>query len=294
MQKVILSYLMMATSFFSCAQKTKNMNQEIPTTKMNVAIGTEVATFAEGCFWCTESFFQRLEGVISVTSGYSGGHVANPSYDAVCTKTTGHAEGLHIVFDPKKISYDELLEVFWKTHDPTTLNQQGADVGPQYRSVVFYHTEEQKAAAEKYKAELDKVGAFKSPIVTAITKVIDTFGNPVLLRWRNVTTHSNIEGKEPHQESIIVPNQIRKAGHAVDETPFCLGGNQCITIKPHGAIGTISMLHPQCHQEPRQSAEIQHCQNRTGHRVDRLLRLFKPCAPKRSREHDKHNQKCQR
>lgn len=168
MKNIVLSYLMMAASFFSCAQKTKNMNQEIPLTKINVAAGTEVATFAEGCFWCTESFFQRLEGVISVASGYSGGHVVNPSYDAVCTKTTGHAEALHIVFDPKKISYDELLEVFWKTHDPTTLNQQGADVGPQYRSVVFYHTEEQKAKAEKYKAELDKVGAFKSSIVTAI------------------------------------------------------------------------------------------------------------------------------
>ena len=139
MQKVILSCLMAVVSFISCAQKqkTKTMNQDIPVTKINLKEGTEVATFAEGCFWCTESFFQRLEGVISVASGYSGGHVANPSYDAVCTKTTGHAEALHIVFDPQKISYDELLEVFWKTHDPTTLNQQGADVGPQYRSVIL-------------------------------------------------------------------------------------------------------------------------------------------------------------
>jgi peptide-methionine (S)-S-oxide reductase len=177
MQKVILSCLMAVVSFISCAQKqkTKTMNQDIPVTKINLKEGTEVATFAEGCFWCTESFFQRLEGVISVASGYSGGHVANPSYDAVCTKTTGHAEALHIVFDPQKISYDELLEVFWKTHDPTTLNQQGADVGPQYRSVVFYHSPEQKEKAEKYKMALDKVGAFGNPIVTAIEPFINFY-----------------------------------------------------------------------------------------------------------------------
>lgn len=170
MQKIFLSCLMAATSLMACGQKqqSKKMNQEIPITKIKLEPGTAVANFAEGCFWCTESFFQRLEGVISVSSGYSGGHIPNPSYDAVCAKTTGHAEGLNIIYDPLKISYDELLEVFWKTHDPTTLNQQGADVGPQYRSVVFYHTQEQKEKAEKYKAELDKAGAFNSPIVTAI------------------------------------------------------------------------------------------------------------------------------
>lgn len=96
----------------------------IPVTKLEVQPGTQLATFGEGCFWCTESFFQRLEGVMSVSSGYSGGHKANPTYDEVCTKTTGHAEVLHIVFDPAKISYDELLEVFWKTHDPTTLTNK--------------------------------------------------------------------------------------------------------------------------------------------------------------------------
>ncbi|MFN5931198.1 MAG: peptide-methionine (S)-S-oxide reductase MsrA, partial [Sphingobacteriales bacterium] len=103
-----------------------------------------------------------------VESGYSGGHVVNPSYEEVCNKTTGHAEVLRIVYDPKKISFDELLEVFWQTHDPTTLNRQGNDVGPQYRSVIFYHNEEQKQKAEKYKVELDKSGAFDNPIVTAI------------------------------------------------------------------------------------------------------------------------------
>ena len=128
----------------------------------------DTATFGNGCFWCTEAIFQQLEGVESVENGYSGGHVVNPSYEEVCNKTTGHAEVLRIVYDPKKISFDELLEVFWQTHDPTTLNRQGNDVGPQYRSVIFYHNEEQKQKAEKYKVELDKSGAFDNPIVTAI------------------------------------------------------------------------------------------------------------------------------
>src|ERR1044071_3688387 len=129
---------------------------------------TETATFANGCFWCTEAIFQDLDGVISVTSGYTGGHVENPTYKQVCSGQTGHAECLQIVYDPSKISFDELLEVFWKTHDPTTLNRQGGDVGTQYRSAIFYHNDEQKQKAEKYKAELDKSGAFDNPIVTEI------------------------------------------------------------------------------------------------------------------------------
>ena len=128
----------------------------------------ETATFANGCFWCTEAVFQELKGVEKVTSGYSGGHVENPTYEQVCNKDTGHAECLQIEYDPQQISFDELLEVFWKTHDPTTLNRQGNDVGPQYRSAIFYHTEEQKEKAEKYKAELNGSGVFNSPILTAI------------------------------------------------------------------------------------------------------------------------------
>jgi peptide-methionine (S)-S-oxide reductase len=131
-------------------------------------IKTDTATFGTGCFWCTEAIFQELKGVLKVTSGYSGGHVANPTYEEVCSKTTGHAEVCQVVFDPSKISFDELLEVFWQTHDPTTLNRQGNDAGPQYRSVIFYHNEEQKQKAEHYKTALDKSGAFNSPIVTAI------------------------------------------------------------------------------------------------------------------------------
>lgn len=128
----------------------------------------EIATFGTGCFWCTEAVFQQLNGVIKVTSGYSGGDVPNPSYNVVCSGSTGHAECLNIEYDPAIISFDELLEVFWKTHDPTTLNRQGADVGTQYRSVIFYHNEDQKTIAEKYKSALDNSGAYPNPIVTTL------------------------------------------------------------------------------------------------------------------------------
>ena len=129
----------------------------------------EKATFGSGCFWCTEAIFERLNGVVKVESGYSGGKVEDPTYEEVCSGTTGHAEVTQITYDPTKISYDELLEVFWKTHDPTTLNRQGNDVGTQYRSVIFYHNEEQKTLAEKYKIELNKSGAWENPIVTEIS-----------------------------------------------------------------------------------------------------------------------------
>ena len=128
----------------------------------------ETATLGTGCFWCTEAVFQQLEGVENVTSGYCGGHVENPTYKEVCNGTTGHAECLHIEYDTSKISFENLLEVFWKTHDPTTLNRQGADAGPQYRSVVFYTSPEQKQKAEHYKVQLDKSHAYANPIVTAI------------------------------------------------------------------------------------------------------------------------------
>jgi peptide-methionine (S)-S-oxide reductase len=127
------------------------------------------ATFGEGCFWCMEAIFQRLQGVEKVVSGYSGGHVANPTYEQVCTGNTGHAEICQITYDPARISYDELLEVFWKTHDPTTLNRQGNDVGTQYRSVIFYHDDEQRQLAESYKAKLASEHVWKRPIVTEVT-----------------------------------------------------------------------------------------------------------------------------
>lgn len=130
---------------------------------------TDTATFATGCFWCTEAIFEELNGVLSVTSGYSGGSVPNPTYKEVCTGETGHAECVQVVYEPNKISYDELLEVFFEVHDPTSLNRQGADVGTQYRSAVFYHNAEQKEKAEYYKNELNKSGAYDKPIVTEIT-----------------------------------------------------------------------------------------------------------------------------
>lgn len=137
---------------------------------MNAQAGdkTDTATFATGCFWCTEAIFEELNGVLSVTSGYSGGHLANPTYKQVCTGETGHAECVQIAYEPNKITYDELLEAFFEVHDPTSLNRQGADVGTQYRSAIFYHNDEQKKKAEYYKNELDKSGAYNKPIVTEI------------------------------------------------------------------------------------------------------------------------------
>jgi peptide-methionine (S)-S-oxide reductase len=127
------------------------------------------ATFAGGCFWCTEAVFQELKGVYKVTSGYIGGEVENPTYDAVCAGTTGHAEAVEILYSPDEISFEELLEVHFKTHDPTTLNRQGADQGTQYRSGIFYHDEEQKQAAEGIIKALQEQQVYPDPIVTEVT-----------------------------------------------------------------------------------------------------------------------------
>jgi len=160
MKKILFIILLCFTAAAVLAQnnKPKIMNEEL-----------QVATLGSGCFWCTEAFFLRLKGVESVVSGYSGGKVKNPTYREVCTGLTGHAEVVQIKFDPKVISYEEILEVFWNTHDPTTLNKQGNDEGPQYRSAVFYHNEEQKKIALQYKDQLNKSGVFRNPIVTEIT-----------------------------------------------------------------------------------------------------------------------------
>jgi peptide-methionine (S)-S-oxide reductase len=131
--------------------------------------GLQTITLGSGCFWCTEAVFDALKGVKSAESGYSGGFVPNPSYEQVCTGATGHAEVVHVTYDPKVISLAELLEVFFTTHDPTTLNQQGPDHGPQYRSAIFFHTEDQRREAEEIKQKLDESGAFDAPIVTEVT-----------------------------------------------------------------------------------------------------------------------------
>jgi peptide-methionine (S)-S-oxide reductase len=162
----------------ACGQsKSKNLNSmSIPENSPNTTVdlskisssNIDTITLGAGCFWCIEAVFQRLNGVLTVKSGYAGGQVKNPTYKEVCSGTTGHAEVAQIVFDKTKVTFDEILEVFWKTHDPTTLNQQGADIGTQYRSAVFYHNEEQKQIAEKYKVEINKSGAYPNPVITEI------------------------------------------------------------------------------------------------------------------------------
>lgn len=127
-----------------------------------------IATFGNGCFWCTEAIFRMVDGVIEVNSGYSGGHTPNPDYESVCSGTTGHAECIQVIFDPGKLSYDRLLEIFWNTHDPTTLNRQGNDIGTQYRSVVFYHDDLQYHEALSMMKKLEASGIFKNPIVTTL------------------------------------------------------------------------------------------------------------------------------
>jgi peptide-methionine (S)-S-oxide reductase len=145
-------------------------NYQIMSSSVGNAIEkTDTATFGTGCFWCTEAVFEQLAGVLKVTSGYMGGTKDNPTYEEVCSGETGHAECVQIVYEPEKISYDELLEVFFKVHDPTSLNRQGADVGTQYRSAIFYHNAAQKEKAGYYKTEVDKSGAYEKPIVTEVT-----------------------------------------------------------------------------------------------------------------------------
>lgn len=136
---------------------------------------TEVATLAGGCFWCLEPAYDQLQGIIDVVSGYSGGKIANPTYQQVCTGATGHAEAVRITYDPAQVSYREILEVFFSIHDPTTLNRQGADVGTQYRSAIFYHSEEQKATAEAFIQELETDKVWNRPIVTELTSFTEFF-----------------------------------------------------------------------------------------------------------------------
>ncbi|MFQ5849717.1 MAG: peptide-methionine (S)-S-oxide reductase MsrA [Candidatus Binatia bacterium] len=136
---------------------------------------TEKATFGAGCFWGVEAAFRQVKGVLSTSVGYSGGLFKNPTYEDVCTDQTGHAEVVQIEYDPSKVSYDEFLKVFWEIHDPTTLNRQGLDIGTQYRSVIFFHNPEQKAAAEASKEKLQKSGRYENPIVTEITPALEFY-----------------------------------------------------------------------------------------------------------------------
>ncbi|WP_426493560.1 peptide-methionine (S)-S-oxide reductase MsrA [Hymenobacter sp. 102] len=160
----------------------------------------EQATFGAGCFWCVEAVFQDLKGVEKVVSGYMGGRIANPTYKEVCSGLTGHAEVAQITYDPSVISFEELLEVFWKTHDPTTLNRQGADTGTQYRSGVFYHNEEQRRLAEGYKQKLNAAHAFPNPIVTEITAATTFY--PAEDYHQN---YYNQNGQQPYCQFVVKP-----------------------------------------------------------------------------------------
>jgi peptide-methionine (S)-S-oxide reductase len=183
----------------SCGQK-KNQEDKKMVTEVSNKQGLEAATFGSGCFWCTEAIFLNVEGVEKVESGYSGGKVKNPTYKEICSGLTGHAEVIQLTFDPKKITYEELLEIFWKTHDPTTLNKQGADEGTQYRSVVYYHNDEQKKLAEFYKKKLDDAKVFNDPIVTEIS--------PLTIFYKAENYHQNyynLNSSAPYCSFVIQP-----------------------------------------------------------------------------------------
>lgn len=195
----VISFLLLAT-IASCskAQSKKDPSKVMTNSKSSEALQT--ATFGNGCFWCTEAIFQNVEGVEKVASGYMGGTVKNPSYKEVCTGTTGHAEVLQVSYDPATITYDELLEIFWKTHDPTTLNRQGNDVGTQYRSVIFYHNDDQRKLAEEYKKKLTAEKVFDNPIVTEIT--------PAAVFYKAEDYHQNyynLNGSAPYCAYVIQP-----------------------------------------------------------------------------------------
>jgi|SRR6056297_2700990 len=160
----------------------------------------EEATFGAGCFWCVEAVFQQIEGVEHVKPGYSGGHIKNPAYREVCSGNTGHAEVIRVVFDPSEVAYEKLLEVFFQTHDPTTLNRQGADQGTQYRSVIFYHSEEQKSKAEAAKMAADQSGIFDNPVVTEISP-LENFYDAESDHKDYYLNHGN----QPYCQAVIRP-----------------------------------------------------------------------------------------
>lgn len=174
---------------------------------MTVNAKNEKATLGAGCFWCVEAVFDQLNGVENVQSGYSGGHIKNPAYKEVCTGRTGHAEVVQITYNPEVISFEEILEVFWTVHDPTTLNRQGADVGTQYRSAIFYHNEQQKEIAEAYIKQLDAAATFDNPIVTEVTKFENFY--PAENYHNNYYEHN---GDQPYCRMVVRPkvNKFQK------------------------------------------------------------------------------------
>ncbi|MBK7681271.1 MAG: peptide-methionine (S)-S-oxide reductase MsrA [Bacteroidia bacterium] len=179
---------------------SSGMNTMETTMEKNTNGELDTAIFGAGCFWCVEAIFQQLEGVEKVASGYSGGARENPTYDQVCSGATGHAEVIQVIYDPAKISFVDLLEVFWGVHDPTTLNRQGADVGTQYRSVIFYTNADQKKLAEDYKKKLNASGAFPQPVVTEISPLKSFF---VAENYHQ--NYFNENGNQPYCSLVIRP-----------------------------------------------------------------------------------------
>ena len=202
--KIFLAFLLFP---FLAGCSNNNPIQRSMTIEQTNPTNLDTATFGAGCFWCTEAVYEQLNGVISVTPGYAGGITKNPSYREVCTGLTGHAEVAQIVFDRTKITFTELLEVFWTAHDPTTLNQQGADHGTQYRSVIYYHDENQRELAEKYKNKLNAEHAFANPVVTEIS--------PLQIFYKAEDYHMNYydkNGNAPYCQMVIAPKveKVRK------------------------------------------------------------------------------------
>jgi len=204
MRKIICYILLTVTSACaSFAQSPKDKSHD-----GSKATHLDTATLATGCFWCTEAKFKELRGVVKVTSGFAGGHTVNPTYEQVCTGTTGHAEACNIVFDPKQISYDELLEVFFTDHDPTQLNRQGNDVGTQYRSAIFYHNAIQKQKAAYYIKKINDEKAYPNPVVTQVV--------PFTVFYKAEGYHQNYfskNGSVPYCKLVIQPelDKFRKA-----------------------------------------------------------------------------------
>lgn len=161
---------------------------------------TQTATFGAGCFWCVEAIFQQIKGVTKVTSGYMGGKIKNPTYKEVCSGLTGHAEVCQITYDPEQISFEQLLEAFWMSHDPTTLNRQGADTGTQYRSVIFYHDDAQRKSAEELKAKLNEEKAFTKPVVTEISPAAEFY-----IAEDYHQNYYNENGDQPYCRMVIEP-----------------------------------------------------------------------------------------
>lgn len=199
MKKFLVAFFSLFPLLAACENPTEKSMSREPAPQPQVPAGAQVATLGGGCYWCLEAAYRQLEGVASVTSGFMGGHVPNPSYEDACSGTTGHAEVVHIVFHPDKISYEKLLAWFWDLHDPTTLNRQGNDVGTQYRSAIFYHSPEQKKIAEASKAAA--AGNFRNSIVTEITAASTFYPAPVY----HQNYYSQNKSKNPYCRFVIEP-----------------------------------------------------------------------------------------